>query len=53
MTTPAGLVRAAAELAAGVWSLTWQIVELAGADGDVVTRAMEGWQRLTGTPRAA
>jgi hypothetical protein len=46
MATPAGLIRAAAELAAGVPSLTWQIVELAGADGDVVARAMEGWQRL-------
>ena len=46
MTTPAGLIRAAAELAAGVPSLTWQIVDLAGADGDVVARAMEGWQRL-------
>lgn len=46
MTTPAGLIRAAVELAAGVPSLTWQIVELAGADGDVVARAMQGWQRL-------
>jgi hypothetical protein len=46
LTTSVGLVRAAAELAAGVPSLTWQIVELAGADGDVVARAMGGWQRL-------
>jgi hypothetical protein len=45
-STPVGLVRAAAELAAGVPSLTWQIVDLAGADGDVNARAMEGWQRL-------
>lgn len=46
MRAPVGLVRAAAELAAGVLSLTWQIVDLAGADGDVVARAMEGWRRL-------
>jgi hypothetical protein len=45
-STPVGVIRAAAELAAGVPSLTWQVVELAGADGDVVARAMDGWQRL-------
>jgi hypothetical protein len=44
--TPIGLLRAAADLAAGVPSLTWQIVALAGGDGDVAARAVEGWQRL-------
>lgn len=46
MTIPVGLIRAATELASGVPSLTWHIVDLADADGDVVARAMGGWQRL-------
>lgn len=44
--TPIGLLRAAADLAAGVPSLTWQIVALAEGEGDVAARAVEGWQRL-------
>jgi hypothetical protein len=44
--TPIALLRAAADLAAGVPSLTWQIIELAGDGGDPAARAIEGWHSL-------
>lgn len=44
--TPIPLLRAAADLAAGVPALTWQIIEHAGGDGDPAARAVEGWQSL-------
>jgi hypothetical protein len=44
--TPIGLLRAAADLAGGVPSLTWEIVAQAGQEGDVTARAEEGWQRI-------
>ncbi len=40
------MLRAAADLAAGVPSLTWDIVAQAGREGDVAARAVEGWQRI-------
>jgi hypothetical protein len=44
--TPIGLLRAAADLAAGVPALTWQIVEMAPPQGDVLARAVEAWGAL-------
>jgi hypothetical protein len=44
--TPIGLLRAAAEIAAGVPALTWQIVALAPPHGDDEARAVAGWQAL-------
>jgi hypothetical protein len=44
--TPIALLRAAVDLAAGVPSLTWEIVAQAGHEGDVAARAVEGWQRI-------
>jgi hypothetical protein len=44
--TPIGLLRAAAEIAAGVPALTWQIVALAPSEGDEAARAVAGWQTL-------
>lgn len=40
------LIGAAAELADGVPSLIWRIVDLAPPSGDHVTRAFGGWQQL-------
>ncbi len=45
-TTPIALLRTAAELAAGVPVLTWQVVALASSDGDHVARAVAGWEEL-------
>ena len=44
--TPIALLRAAVDLAAGVPSLTWEIVAQAGHEGDAAARAVEGWQRI-------
>lgn len=44
--TSVGLLRAAAEIAAGVPALTWQIVALAPSEGDDAARAAAGWQTL-------
>lgn len=44
--TPVGLLRAAADIAAGVPALTWQIVALAPSEGDDAARAVAGWQTL-------
>lgn len=44
--TNIGLLRAAAELAAGVPALTWLIVSLAPPEGDDQARAVAGWQNL-------
>ena len=44
--TPIPLLRAAADLAAGVPALTWQIIEHASGDGDPAARAVAGWQSL-------
>lgn len=44
--TSLGLLRAAAEIAAGVPALTWQIVALAPSEGDAAARAAAGWQSL-------
>jgi len=44
--TPFQLLRAAAEIAAGVPALTWQIVALAPSEGDDDARAVAGWQTL-------
>ena len=46
VATPIPLLHAAANLAAGVPALTWQIIEHASGDGDPAARAVEGWQRL-------
>jgi hypothetical protein len=43
---PVELIGAAAELADGVPSLIWRIVDLAPSGGDHATRAFGGWQRL-------
>ncbi len=43
---PIGLLRVAADLAAGVPALTWQVVALASSDGDNAARAVGGWQAL-------
>lgn len=41
------LIGAAAELAGGVPTLTWRVIELAPSDGeDDQTRALAGWRRL-------
>jgi hypothetical protein len=44
--TPIGLLRAAAEIAAGVPALTWQTVALAPREGNDEARAVAGWQTL-------
>ena len=43
---PAALLRAAAELAAGVPALTWQTVAMAPSDGENPARALSGWETL-------
>ncbi len=43
---PIGLLRVAADLAAGVPALTWQVVALASSDGDNAARAVGAWQAL-------
>lgn len=43
---PADLLVAAAEIAAGVPQLTWQVVALAPPDGGDPARALGGWQAL-------
>jgi len=43
---PIPMLRAAADLAAGVPALTWQVIDLAGHEGDPAARTVEGWQRL-------
>lgn len=40
------LLGAAAELAAGVPFLTWQIIDLAAGEGAAPQRALHGWRRL-------
>jgi hypothetical protein len=44
--TPAALLRAAAELAAGVPALTWQAIAMAPSDGENPARALSGWEAL-------
>jgi hypothetical protein len=44
--TPVPLLRAAAELAAGVPALTWQAVAMAPNDGENPARALSGWEAL-------
>ena len=44
--TPIGLLRAAAEIAAGVPALTWQLIALAPPHGSDEARAVAGWQAL-------
>jgi hypothetical protein len=47
LDAPAELVAVAADLAAGVPSLTWRAVELAPPEGDdPAARALAGWRRL-------
>jgi len=46
LNTPLGLLRAAAEIAAGVPALTWLIVSLAPFEGDDDARAVAGWQNV-------
>ena len=44
--TPVPLLRAAAELAAGVPTLTWQAIAMAPNDGENPARALSGWEAL-------
>jgi hypothetical protein len=44
--TPIALLRAAAELAAGVPALTWQAIAMAPSDGENPARALSGWEAL-------
>jgi len=44
--TPAALLRAAAELAAGVPALTWQVISMSPDDGENPARAVAGWEAL-------
>jgi hypothetical protein len=44
--TPIALLRAAAELAAGVPDLTWKAIGLAPSDGENPARALSGWEAL-------
>jgi hypothetical protein len=44
--TPVPLLRAAAELAAGVPALTWQAIAMAPNDGENPARALSGWEAL-------
>jgi len=44
--TPVALLRAAAELAAGVPALTWQVISMAPDDGENPARAVAGWETL-------
>jgi hypothetical protein len=44
--TPIALLRAAAELAAGVPALTWQAIAMAPGDGENPARALSGWEAL-------
>jgi hypothetical protein len=43
---PGDLLGVAAELAAGVPFLTWQVIDLADAEGTARERALRGWVRL-------
>jgi hypothetical protein len=43
--TPAALLRAAADLAAGVPALTWQVISMS-PDGENPARAVAGWEAL-------
>jgi hypothetical protein len=43
---PVALLRAAAELAAGVPALTWQAIDMAPRDGENPARALSGWEAL-------
>jgi hypothetical protein len=45
-SVPQNLLGVAAELAAGVPFLTWQIIDLAAGDGAEPQRALHGWHRL-------
>lgn len=44
--TPIALLRAAAELAAGVPELTWKAIAMAPSDGENPARALSGWEAL-------
>jgi hypothetical protein len=44
--TPTALLRAAAELAAGVPALTWQVIDMAPEEGESPARAAAGWDAL-------
>jgi hypothetical protein len=44
--TPAAILRAAAELTAGVPSLTWQVIDMAPDEGEYPARAVAGWEAL-------
>lgn len=44
--THIALLRAAAELAAGVPALTWQVIAMAPNDGENPARALSGWEAL-------
>jgi hypothetical protein len=44
--TPVALLRAAANLTAGVPALTWQAVAMAPNDGEDPARALSGWEAL-------
>ena len=44
--TPVPLLRAAAELAAGVPDLTWQAIAMAPNEGENPARALSGWEAL-------
>jgi hypothetical protein len=44
--TPAALLRATADLAAGVPALTWQAIAMAPSDGENPARALSGWEAL-------
>ncbi|HUC06967.1 MAG TPA: hypothetical protein VMR96_02670 [Solirubrobacterales bacterium] len=50
---PAGMLGAAAELAAGVPALTWRVVELANEEAEEETEALSGWRRLQRVTRAS
>jgi hypothetical protein len=43
---PVALLRATAELAAGVPALTWQAIAMAPSDGESPVRALSGWEAL-------